>query len=265
MRFTELGNWLDDALDRSCAEDWDNVGWMVRPANPEVTGLTLSVDPSPGAFTETLQKDDNVLLTHHPLIFDSLDRVVEDNPTHRIVLRAGREEVGIYSAHTNTDSMVGGLNDYLADQLDLHNRRPIRPLDPNADAGLGRVGTLNSPGTVRQVQNQLEESLRPTIIETVGPLDREITTVALCSGSGGDFIDGSLAESADLYVSADLKHHDVQKARAYDLPLIILDHGEMESVFTDLTRELIEENPGTKFPVHTYRPDSPYQRTVHPQ
>jgi len=265
MNFTEFGDWLDDALNRSCAEDWDNVGWMVRPTDTEVTGVTLGVDPSSAALTETLDQGDNVLVTHHPLIFDSLDRLVEDNPTHRVILRACEKGVGIYAAHTNADSMDGGLNDYLADRLDLRNCRPIRPLDENEEVGLGRIGTLETSDTIRGIRDQLEECLRPTIIESVGPLDREASTVGICSGSGGDFIDGSLTETVDLYVSADLKHHDVQKARAYDLPLIILDHGEMESVFIDLTRELIEEDPGIQFPIHTHRPDNPYYRTVHPR
>jgi dinuclear metal center YbgI/SA1388 family protein len=262
MKFTKLGHWLDDTLNRDCAEEWDNVGWMVRPSNSTVTGISLSVDPSPGALESAIEENNNVLITHHPLIFDSLDQLVEDNPTQRTLIRACREDVGIYAAHTNADSMVGGLNDHLADVLDMTNRRPIRPLEDREQAGLGRIGTLESPRTIRELQTRLEEALDPTILEIVGGTDREISDVALCSGSGGDFIDGSLADAADLYITADLKHHDVQKARSYDLPLIILDHGEMESVFTRIVRERLEDDLEETLPVHTYQPDSPYQRTL---
>lgn len=262
MKLTDAGKWLDETLNVELAEDWDNVGWMVRGTDDDLTGITLAVDPSPEALKATIESNHNLLVSHHPLIFDSLDRVVEDVPVHDLIMQALQEDVGIYAAHTNVDSMVGGLSDYLANELDLNNTDPIHPHEDDKNAGFGRIGTLENGTNLADIEDQLEAILNPTTLETIGEPDTPIKTVGLCAGSGADFIGPDLAGTVDVYITADVKHHPAMEARHLGLPLIILDHYEMESVFNDVLETIIYND----FPIETqlqrFRRENPYRRII---
>lgn len=261
MKLSETGERLDDLLDVECAEEWDNVGWMVGPTSRDLTGVTLAVDPSPEALDAAVESGHNLLVTHHPLIFESLDRLVEGTPVHDTIMRAVREHVGIYAAHTNVDSMVGGLNDHLADLLGLAERKPIRPLEAEPQAGLGRLGSLRRETTVRDIEETLVEELDLTVLEALGDPDLPVESIAVCSGSGGDFIGPELRRQVDLYVTADVDHHEANNARQLGLPLLILDHYEMESVFTGVAEDRLAKL-NLDVPVDTFVRGNPYRRTV---
>lgn len=261
MNLSEAGDRLDEALDVEYAEDWDNVGWMVGPTSRDLTGITLAVDPSPEALQATVTSGHNLLVTHHPLIFSSLNRLVEGTPVHDTIMRAVREQVGIYAAHTNVDSMVGGLNDHLGDLLGLSEREPIRPLDVDAEAGLGRLGPLPEKRTIRDVEELLVEELDPTVLEVLGDPDTGVESIAVCSGSGGDLIGPELSRKVDLYVTADVDHHEANNARQLGLPLVILDHYEMESVFAQVVEDRLAKLT-LDVPVETFTRPNPYRRTI---
>ncbi len=262
MKLSVLGRRLDGVLNRQYAESWDNVSWMVGPTSKELEGIVLAVDPSPEALSETIDRDSNLLLTHHPLIFDSLDRIVEGNPVHETIIRAIRNEIGIYSAHTNVDSMPGGLNDYFADCLGLEEVSPIRPHEDNEAVGLGRQGKLPRPVPFEEVREWLVEEIDPTVTEWVGPVGSTVRSVGICTGSGGDFIGPTLSEKVDVYVTADVDHHEAMLARKLELPVIILDHYEMESVFLPLVDSLLSDDSTIDVTIETYHRENPYRRWV---
>lgn len=259
MKLGETSDWLDEQLHVECAESWDNVGWMVGPTSEELQGIMLGVDPSPEALTATHNEGCNLLLTHHPLIFESLDQIVEGTPVHDTIIQAIRKKIGIYAAHTNVDSMLRGLNDYLADSLGLTETAPIKPFEENEEVGLGRLGQLEAPVDFSWIKKSLIEILDPTVLEAIGPKDQTYERLGLCTGSGGDFIGPELRDQIDLYITADVTHHQAMQARQLGLPLIILDHYEMESVFNEVLQSHLQEFP-EQLRIRTYQRSNPYRR-----
>lgn len=257
MKLQQCGNLLSSIFPEKYAESWDNVGWMVYPGNYELTGILVCVDPSPEAIKEANSKNCNLILAHHPLLFESLDQIRHDHPVEGSVLEAIDDGIAIYSAHTNADSMPGGLNDVLADRIGMNDVEPLRPLDEYPDAGLGRVGTLSKNWTIMNVVEYFKEKLDVDHLELLGNPNRSINTIGVCSGSGGDFIDRELANSLDLYVTADVKHHQAELARVTDLSIINLDHYEMESVFLPMATEKLNRNFETT-PIKSFRRQNPY-------
>lgn len=262
VTLSEVGEQLKTYISPRYAEPWDNVGWMIQPPDAPLEGLLICVDVSEAVLRTARERNLNLILSHHPLIFESLDRLVDEDPAHRLIMDAIRHDVGVYSVHTNADSMPGGLNDLFAGRLGLLDTVPLDPLDEEPDAGLGRVGRLESPRTLGDIEEQLADELDLQYRQTLGEPDRSIRRVAVCTGSGADFINEDLAGAADLYVTGDVGHHRAMKARQLGLSLITLDHYEMETVFLTFAETMWREQFGDQVPVVNYRRQNPYRYYV---
>ena len=114
--------------------------------------------------------------------------------------------VGLYAAHTNADSW--GTAQAMADLLGLTHTRPLVPNADNPDLGLGRIGTIE-PATLEEFAATVRDVLPavPAGILVGGDPDRRIETVAVSPGSGDSFLAQVSDLGADVYVTADLRHH----------------------------------------------------------
>jgi len=259
----DFGARLLEEVPTDFACEWDNVGWSVGPLSQQLTGIMVSVDPSSEAVQAALDKNCNLLFCHHPLLFEPVNQLVESNPLQNLVLKAVRESLGIFALHTNADACPGGLNDIYADYLGLRERQPIQQVaEEYPGAGLGRVGNLEGTVTVRLLENKLNRRPEISYFRRVGDPEAKVTRLALCTGSGGDLIERPPVVESDLFITADLKHHDVEAARARGLNLIILDHYEMEQVFLDFARELFEKKLKVSEAIHYFERKNPYRHTV---
>lgn len=262
MKLSEVGDQLETYIPSRYAESWDNVGWMIQPPDVDLTGLLICVDVSANALETARERDLNLVLSHHPLIFESLDRLVDSDPEHRLIMDAVRNDIGVYSVHTNADSMPGGLNDLFAARLDLQETRPLDPQEDDPDAGLGRVGRLGVPSPLSDVERDLRDQLDLQYLQSLGDPDAAIRRVAVCTGSGADFIDQTLAADADLFITGDVGHHRAMRARQLGLNLIMLDHYEMETVFLNFAETVWREQFRDQVPVVTFRRENPYRYYV---
>ena len=105
------------------AEEWDNSGLQCGSRNWPVKNIIVSLDPTPLVVEAACDKKADLLITHHPLIFHPLKNVVLDTPVGKILDMSIRRKLAIFSAHTNLDSVAGGLNDIFAEKIGLTNLR----------------------------------------------------------------------------------------------------------------------------------------------
>ncbi|MBL7180474.1 MAG: Nif3-like dinuclear metal center hexameric protein [Pseudomonadota bacterium] len=103
------------------AEDWDNVGLQVGKMDWPVRSIWIALDPLHDVVDEACRNDVDLLITHHPLIFQPLKRIDFDTPVGSIIQMASRHRLAIYAAHTNLDSAADGINDVLASRIGLTN------------------------------------------------------------------------------------------------------------------------------------------------
>ncbi len=109
------------------AEPWDAVGLQVGSPDTPVRGVLVALDVTPQVLREAELREAQFVLSHHPLIFEPLARITSEDPVGSLVARAIRQEVVVFVAHTNLDSVPGGVNDSLAEALDLQNPVPLLP------------------------------------------------------------------------------------------------------------------------------------------
>jgi putative NIF3 family GTP cyclohydrolase 1 type 2 len=138
-----------------------------------------------------------------------------------VVHRLISSGVALYVAHTNADVACPGVSDALAAAVGLAD---VRRLDPSAERGLGRIGSLADPLSLRDFTAAVAAVLPATCwgLRAAGDPDRPIRTVAVCGGSGGELSDQAAALGADVLLTSDLKHHRASETVA-DTGIALID------------------------------------------
>jgi dinuclear metal center YbgI/SA1388 family protein len=238
MKVRDILAKIDAAAPFWTAEEWDNVGLMVGDPGWDVRRLAISVDPCPEAVEEAFRKGCQGLLTHHPLFFKPLRNLDFSTPIGRTVQMAVRAEMAVIAAHTNWDKAETGVNRTLAKRLKLGAVVPLVQSEEGI-GGMGASGDLPAVTPVRDVLEKMKLAWNLTRIDYYGNPDCSVLRVALCGGSGGALWPVALAMKADLFVTADMKYHEILDCVRSRLPVAIADHGEMEGVtLVELARHL---------------------------
>lgn len=191
------------------AEDWDRVGLVVGDPADEVRRIGFAVDPCGAVVDEAIERGAQMLITHHPLYLRGTSSVAADSAKGAWVHRLIRNGVALFAAHTNADSAASGSAVALAQLLGLRNTRPIEANPEHPELGLGRVGELELTMSVRELALRLKALIpdTPAGITIGGDPDRIVTTVAVSPGSGDSFLMAANRAGADVYITADLRHH----------------------------------------------------------
>lgn len=205
---------LDARYDPALAESWDAVGLVCGDPDEPVRRIVFAVDPIGAVVDDVLAAGAELLVTHHPLLLTPVHGVPADDPKGRLVHRLIRGNAALFVAHTNADRAAGsGVSDALAAVLGVRDAEPLEPTDGDPRAGLGRVGELEQPMTLREFAARAAAVLPATVggVRAAGDPERTVRRVAVCGGSGGSLTSAAAAAGADVLLTGDLKHHFVSE------------------------------------------------------
>ena len=203
---------LDALYPPETALGWDRVGLVTGDPDQPVRRIHLAVDPTLAVIDEAIAAGADLLITHHPLLLRGIHSVATTFAKGAAITRAVVADLAIFCAHTNADVADPGVSDALAAACGLTQ---VRPLDIEDGQPLGRVGELAAPTTLRAFVEALAAQLPPTAggIRVSGPATASVCRVAELGGSGDDRFAAVRAAGADVYVTADLRHHPASEAR----------------------------------------------------
>ena len=173
-----------------------------------------------------------MIVAHHPLIFKGLKKIRTDLPLGRRLQQLLKNDIAVAAAHTNLDIAVGGVNDVLATAIGLSKLSTFVIASQSPDGtveSMGRMGRLPAPMTVRDFAQQVREALPTEHVRLVDAGARPVRKVALCSGSGAEFIHKAAFMGADVYVTGDVKYHEAQQA--VELGMHVIDAGHFGTEF----------------------------------
>ena len=238
MLLREIINSIESVAPRSAQETWDNSGMQVGDTGREVSSVLLTTDITEDVVNEAIMHGCELIISHHPLLFHGLKQVCGQTPQARVVEMAIKHNIAIYSAHTNLDSVVGGVNTKLADRLGVTGYR-LLVTGENGQTGLGVIGRLPQPMTYAEFIEHVHDTLDCTYVRYTKAPKSSVETVALCGGSGAEFIEEAIAQGADVYLTADCKYHEFQDAEGR-IGLIDIDHWVSEQHARAIFRDLIE-------------------------
>ncbi len=240
MTVKEIADTIEEFAPLALQESYDNAGLQVGDPHMQVSAALLCLDVTEEVLDEAIQRECNLIVSHHPLIFKGLKHLTGATPVERIVIRALSAGIAIYSAHTNLDSTFEGVSYEMAHSLGMTNLQPLQPNPDDPKTGLGVIGDL-SPTPRLEFLRRVKEVFGVRMLK-YSALDSRIVIrrVALCGGSGGSLISDALRAKADIYVTGDLKYHDFT---TYGDRMILADIGHYESevcsqrIFSRIIRE----------------------------
>lgn len=235
MTIQEIMTYINTRAPFDTAEEWDNVGLLIGSPNREIQHAVVALDATPDAIEVARGVRAQLLITHHPVIFSPLKALESDSVPYRLV----QSGIDVLCAHTNLDKASGGVNDTLADRLGLVDIS-------STDDGFCRIGTLPDAVKVFDFAQHVASQLGCSVRCNGGG---EVRRIAVCGGSGGDFIE-SMAKVADVFVTGEVKHHEWLAANALGLTVIEAGHYATEVPVVDTLCSWLTE----RFPALTVTP-----------
>ena len=340
MKVREIYEALNSFAPFNLQEKWDNSGILVGDKNADVKKALLTLDVTEDVIKEAEQIGANLIISHHPLIFNPLKKVLSDSLVYKII----KKDMNVISAHTNLDISPLGVNYALAEAIGLKNTKPLtvlkkenykaisvfvpvdyveevkkavcengageyknysnctftcdgrgefKPLE-GAEPFIGEKGNIASTQeceikficpssnlsevinamkeahpyevpaynifenealfnevyiglvgeckkvTARELAKSIKNSLGAGAVRLVNG-DKIVEKLALCSGSGIDFIGDGLAQGADAYLTGDVKHNHMVDALNNDYALIDAGHFPTENIVLPHLKKLLEE------------------------
>jgi dinuclear metal center YbgI/SA1388 family protein len=196
----------------STAQSWDQVGLVTGDLDQPVRRIHLAVDPTLDVIREARDAGADLLLTHHPLLLRGVHAVATTTAKGAAVTDLVVGDVALYVAHTNADVAPQGVCAALAEACGLD---ASEPLTWSEGQPLGRVGDLPEAEPLHVLVERLAGRLPATAggVRVSGPPGAMVRRVALLGGAGDDLFDAVRSSGADVYVTADLRHHPALEAR----------------------------------------------------
>lgn len=226
----EIRNALLKAVPAEMKYDWDNVGLLCGRADRPVRRALVALDPTPDVLEEAKACGAELVVTHHPLIFEPVKNVNDESYTGRCLLFLIENGIAAVNLHTNLDCAPGGVNELLAQTLGLES---VEVLEPRGTDERGRTwGLLRAgftpfaalPDFAAQVKQKLGcPGLR------FADAHRPVRHVAVGGGSCGSELDAVVRAGCDTFVTADLKYHQFEEAAYRGVNLIDAGHFETEN------------------------------------
>ena len=238
MKVRDIIKVIEDFAPLSIQEGWDNSGLCVGSPDDEVTSVLMGLDCTEKLVDEAIECGADMIVTHHPLIFSGLKKISPDDAVGAAVIKAIRAGISIYAAHTNADKVIAGVSGAMAARLGLTD---VRILDEDGDGtGLGVVGNLPEPISAEEAIRLVKEKFSLKTIKTSAPIDKPISRIAMCGGSGSSLIKNAMKAGADLYISGDISYHNFFTPEGF--MLMDIGHYESEIEIVDILFSLITKN-----------------------
>jgi dinuclear metal center YbgI/SA1388 family protein len=127
MKISAIIAYLESVAPSSYQEHYDNAGLLTGNPDWECTGMLCTLDSTEEVIQEAINKNCNIILAHHPIIFGGLKRINGKNYVERAVIAAIKNDIALFAIHTNLDNVMDGVSGKIAGQLALLNRRILTP------------------------------------------------------------------------------------------------------------------------------------------
>lgn len=256
MTIREIISTLEAFAPLDLQEDFDNAGVQVAinscpdALDAQLTGVLVCLDITEQVIDEAIAKNCNMVVSHHPLIFQPLKRVCGQTYQQRCVAKAILAGITLYSAHTNLDNASGGVNHIIASMLGLNNLQWLEPR--GSEGGSGVIGELPVPMTAMQLLLSLKTLFKvdalfnncrgnsafaeqKSVCGTIA-VEKEIRKVALCGGAGAFLMGKAREMGADAFITGEIHYHDYF---GQDMLLVEMGHYQSEQYTQELLMKII--------------------------
>lgn len=241
MKINDLIKNLEVNYPSFLAYDFDNPGLNVGDGENIISGILIALDIDKDAIDLAKINNCNLILTHHPLIFDPIKNVASGSMTQDLIIDLIKNNISVYSMHTNFDvkhdiGMGDIVSDMLFDKNEILEEYYIEKVCD--DDGLGKFLLLKNKISINDIKCRLVDKLKidESILRIYSKFnlkDNLISNIAILPGSGKSDIDKIISLGADVYLSGDLSHNHILELLHNDISYIDCTHYGLEKIFVD--------------------------------
>lgn len=236
-------------------EDFDNVGLMVGDKNKEVKKVLLALDCTLKVIEEAKKENVELIITHHPLIFKRPSSITTDTLQGKKIIDLIKNDISLYSSHTNLDSVENGLNDTIVSILGFDNSKILEKNKRDDKAGLGRIVSLKESIQLEDLISKIKKSLNINNLRVVKGKDK-VNKIAIINGSGQDFIGKAVALGADCIITGDTTYHFASDYKEMEISILDVGHFASEQItFFNVMENLKEKFKDVEFITSTVEED----------
>ena len=151
----DIRNAIERIAPLEYADEWDNVGELIRGSRDIVKRLFLTIDFTEPVLQEAIDQKCDMVIAYHPTIFDPIKKLGAVVATERVILGTARAGIHLYSPHTALDAAPDGTNDWLVDNLGPGDRRALVPARINRGSDLCKIVTFCPPEATSRIRDGL--------------------------------------------------------------------------------------------------------------
>lgn len=233
----DIYRYLDSRAPFSSQLGFDNAGFLVGRGERRIRKMMISLDITRPVIEEAEAMGAQLIVSHHPVIWDPLKAVTDETVPGRKLLSLAEYGIAAICAHTNLDAAEGGVNDALAAAIGLQNTCLLKEYGRYADGrpyGIERIGLYPSgPVSFKQFSAHVKLALSAASLRCADA-GKPVRKVAVGGGSCSSALDDALAAGCDTFVTADVKYDTFLDAKAKGINLIDAGHFATENVVTSV-------------------------------
>lgn len=227
MKISKFIEIVESMAPTSLKESYDNVGLMVGDRNSDVSKILLALDCTMDVIREAKEKGAQLIFTHHPLLYIKPKTITTDTLQGKKIIELIKNDINLYSAHTNLDSAKGGVNDSLMSLLGINEFTIMEKSSTCESSGIGRIAEVEDT-TLGCMIDKVKNTLNVDTIRYSGSLESPIRKIAVINGSGQDYFSMAVDMGADLIITGDTTYHYVSDYSEMGVSIIDAGHFDTE-------------------------------------
>lgn len=235
----ELTAELNASYPEGLAENWDQIGLHFGRLDAEVKHVMISLDIRANVVQEAIANGVDTIIVHHPPLFKPIQRFDLTQPDIAMYAELIKHDINVFAMHTNFDAAHNGMNDWLAQQLELVNIQSLVDHQDEENPGIGRVGQLKTALNRQELLELLKATYqRQQLVVIEKEAKESYQTVGIVGGSGASFMKEAATKNVDVFITGDVSYH--QGHDFYETGYMTIDAGHyIEAIFVPgLTKEL---------------------------
>ena len=188
VKVMEISKEIEEFAPKFLKEDYDNVGLMVGDSKKEVKRVLLSLDCTNEVIKEAIDLNCDLIINHHPLLFKRPSSIVKGDLIGDKIITLIKEDIALYSCHTNLDSAKNGINETIVNMLGFNSSGIIEMSEAQnyEDGGIGRIVKLEEEMLFSDIIDLVKEKLNIKNMRIVRG-NEKVNVLAIINGSGQDF------------------------------------------------------------------------------
>jgi dinuclear metal center YbgI/SA1388 family protein len=242
VKVMEISKEIEEFAPKFLKEDYDNVGLMVGDSKKEVKRVLLSLDCTNEVIKEAINLKCDLIINHHPLLFKRPSSIVKGDIIGDKIITLIKEDIALYSCHTNLDSAKNGINETIVNMLGFNSSTIIEMSEAQnyEGGGIGRIVKLEKEMLFSDIIDIVKEKLNIKNMRIVRGNER-VNVLAIINGSGQDFFYKAKSIGADCIITGDTTYHFASDFKEMGVSIIDAGHFSTEYIVFLKTLEFLKE------------------------